>query len=305
MGGQGAGCSEPVTNPAPCTSATFLTLLETGIYPQGQNNPLRAQYIEVFHANATAFPDSILKAHAELVPPVVSLIANAEGEARVIAPNTWVEVKGAGLALTGDSRIWQGPDFVNGKLPTQLDGVSVTVNGKPAFVYYISPSQINILTPPDAMSGAVPVQVTVNGVPGSSVTAQVQALSPSFFVFSGGPYVAATHANGSLLGPATLYPGSTTPAKPGETIVLYANGFGPTSTPVVSGALLQSGILSPPPAIKIGGIAATVQFAGLVSPGEYQFNVVVPSSIPDGDQPITATYNGSQTLPGTLIAIQH
>jgi hypothetical protein len=40
-------------------------------------------------------------------------------------------------------------------------------------------------------------------------------------VFNGGPYVAAVHANGSPVGPTTLYPGAT-PAKPGEVVVLYA-----------------------------------------------------------------------------------
>ncbi|HEV2721541.1 MAG TPA: beta-galactosidase, partial [Thermoanaerobaculia bacterium] len=48
--GQGAACSEPVTNPTPCTAQTFMTLLETGIYPLGKSNPLRAQYIEVFQS---------------------------------------------------------------------------------------------------------------------------------------------------------------------------------------------------------------------------------------------------------------
>jgi uncharacterized protein (TIGR03437 family) len=124
---------------------------------------------------------------------------------------------------------------VNNKMPSQLDGVSVTVNGKSAYVYYISPTQANILTPPDAMLGPVNIVLT-NGATSASLTAQAQALSPSFFVFNGGPYVAATHANGTLLGPASLYPGSTTPAKPNETIVLYAKGFGQTSTPVVSGS---------------------------------------------------------------------
>ena len=98
---------------------------------------------------------------------------------------------------------------------------------------------------------------------------------------------------------------STTPAKPGETIVLYANGFGPTSIPVVSGSTIQSGTLSPSPLIKIGGVNATVQFAGLVAPGEFQFNVIVPANTPDGDQPITAIYNGLSTQLGTLITIQH
>jgi uncharacterized protein (TIGR03437 family) len=291
LNGNGAACSEPVTNPMPCTDATFLTMLQTGIYPSGQSNPLRAQYIEVFHDNAAAFPDDILTAHYELLPAAISKVANAEGESATIAPNTWVEIKGSGLSLTGDSRIWGMADFTGNQLPTQLDGVSVTVNGIPAYVYYISPTQVNVLTPPAAMSGAVPVVVT-NGASTAKFMAQAQAISPSFFVFGSGPYVAAEHGNGSLLGPATLFPG-TTPAKPGETIMLYANGFGATS-----------GFLSPMPVVKIGGTAATVQSAGLISPGLFQFNVVVPAGASDGDQPIAATYNGASTQSGTLITIQ-
>jgi uncharacterized protein (TIGR03437 family) len=57
--------------------------------------------------------------------------------------------------------------------------------------------------------------------------------------------------------------------------------------------------------IKIGGVTATVQFAGLVAVGEYQFNVVVPSSLANGDQSITATYNGQNTQAGTLITIHN
>src|SRR5579872_4334071 len=75
--------------------------------------------------------------------PVITLVANAEGENPVIAPNTWVEVKGANLSKAGDTRIWQSADFINGQMPTSLDGVSVTVNGKSAFIYYISPTQVN------------------------------------------------------------------------------------------------------------------------------------------------------------------
>ncbi len=87
--------------------------------------------------------------------------------------------------------------------------------------------------------------------------------------------------------------------------MLYANGFGPTSTPVVSGSTTQTGTLSPLPVIKIGGIGAFVQFAGLVADGQYQFNVVVPSGLANGDQSITATYNGQTTQVGTLITIQN
>jgi uncharacterized protein (TIGR03437 family) len=214
-----------------------------------------------------------------------------------------VEIKGSNLAPAGDSRIWTTSDFVNGHLPVQIDGVSVTVNGKPAYLYGISPTQVNILTPPDAISGLVPIQLTNNGAASSTFMAQAQAESPSFYVINGGPYVLATHADFSLIGPTTLYPGFSTPAQPGETIVVYATGFGPTSTPVVSGAISQSGTLPTLPAVTIGGAPATVIFAGLVAPGQFQFNMVVPSSLADGDQPMTATYNGLTTQAGTLINV--
>jgi uncharacterized protein (TIGR03437 family) len=236
--------------------------------------------------------------------PGITGVTNAEGGAATIAPNTWVEINGSNLGPAGDVRIWGNSDFVGGQLPTSLDGLSVTVNGVPAYVYYISPTQVNILTPPNVMAGMVPVQVSNNGVVSASFLVQAQAEAPSFFVFGGGPYIAATHANGSYIGPTSLYPGLTSPAQPGETIVLYANGFGATSNPVVSGSATQSGTLSPMPVITIGGAVATVTFAGLIGPGEFQFNVVVPMSVANGDQPTVAMYNGLSTQAGTLITVQ-
>ena len=199
-----------------------------------------------------------------------------------------MEIKGSNLAPAGDTRIWQSSDFLNNQLPVQLDSVSVRVNGKAAYVYYISPTQVNILTLPDTLPASANVLLTVNGVASPAFTAQTQPLSTSFFTFSEG-YVIATHLNGSLIGPTTLYPGASTPAMPNEEVVIYANGFGPTNVPVISGAIAQSGTLSPPPVIQIGGVTANVIFAGLVAPGEFQFNVVVPASLGNGDQPVTAT----------------
>ena len=237
--------------------------------------------------------------------PAISFVINAEGGSPTIAPNMWVEINGSNLAAPGDMRTWQGSDFVGNVLPTQLDNVSVTVNGRPAYVYYISPLQVNILTPPDALSESIQVRVTYNGMTSGAYAALAQAISPSFFVFNGGPYVAAVHSNGSLIGPTSLYPGFTTPASPGEIVMLYANGFGPTNVPVQSGAIAQSGTLSPLPVVKIGGVTATVQFAGLTAAGEFQFNVKIPASLTNGDQSITATYGGVSTQSGALITIHN
>ena len=237
-------------------------------------------------------------------PPLITLVANAEGEDRVIAPNTWVEVKGQNLAKT--TYTWQASDFVNGQMPTSLQGTSVTVNGKTAYLYYVSPNQIDVLTPPDAMPSTVMVQVTRSAVSSATFAVQAQASSPSFFMFNGGPYVAAQHSDYSLLGPESFsVPGdSFTPAKPGETVLLYANGFGPTTPPVVSGSATQSGALAALPVVTIGGIPAQVEFAGLVGPGEFQFNVVIPPNTPSGDNALIATYNGIEAAPAAVIPVQ-
>ncbi len=220
-----------------------------------------------------------------------------------MAQNTWVEISGTSLAP--DTRSWQGSDFVNGLMPMQLDGVRATVNGRPAFVEYISSGQVNVLTPIDAAQGNVRVQLSNATGASASVSVPMQTYAPGFFVFNGGPYVAATHVDGSYVGPSTLYPGASTPAKPGETVVLYAAGFGQASTPVTNGSPAQSGSLPALPPVTVGGVSAVVQFAGIISPGLYQLNIVIPSSAPDGDNALSASYGGFSSQAGVRISVQH
>ncbi len=66
LSGEGAACGGTTAKPTSCTSATYLQMLEAGIYPLGQNNALRAQYIELWAANANAFPEDIKQAHDEI-----------------------------------------------------------------------------------------------------------------------------------------------------------------------------------------------------------------------------------------------
>ncbi len=177
-------------------------------------------------------------------------------------------------------------------------------------MYYISSTQVNILTPPDALSGPVPVQLTVGSVKSNVLNVQAQPQSLSFFDFVSSvnnlPYIYGRHASdNTLIGPTNLYPGLTTPTKPGESIYVAGTGFGLTTVPVVSGALSQSGTLPTPwPVVTIGGIATPVTFAGLVADGTYQFNFVVPANAPNGDLQILATYNGLSTQQGLLITVQ-
>jgi uncharacterized protein (TIGR03437 family) len=213
------------------------------------------------------------------------------------AANTWVTIKGAGLAT--NTRIWGASDFNGNALPTNLDGTSVMIDNKPAFVYYISPTQVNVLSPVDAATGPVTVQLTYNGAASNSMTSQKAAFSPAFFTFNG-KYIAATHADGSFLGPTSLYAGSTTPAAPGETILLYGTGFGPTTPAIVNGQVLSGAAkTNNTVTLTIGGTTVTPSFAGLTATGEYQFNVAVPASAANGDVAVVATVGGSSSPAAT------
>jgi uncharacterized protein (TIGR03437 family) len=107
------------------------------------------------------------------------------------------------------------------------------------------------------------------------------------------------------LGPASLdAPGYTfTPAKPGETVLLYSTGFGQV-TPPIANQLTGLGPLPTLPSVTIGNLPATVSFAGLSAAGLYQFNVVVPTSAPNGDNLLVATYNGSSTQSKVYLTVQ-
>jgi uncharacterized protein (TIGR03437 family) len=209
------------------------------------------------------------------------------------ASGAWVTLFGSGLA--GTTRTWQSADIVNNKLPQALDGVSVRINNEPASVYYISPTQINVLAPATTSDGPAQVTVTSANLTSDPVTVTFRRFSPGFFQFPG-EYAAAVRADGAYVAPAgTLSGVNTVSANPGDTILLYGTGFGPT-TPATDPASL---VTSPVPTanavkIQIHTQQVPVAFAGLVSPGLYQFNITVPE-LPDGEYPVTAEVAGVRT----------
>ena len=75
-------------------------------------------------------------------------------------------------------------DIVDDAIPTMLAGVSVQINGKSAFVYYVSPTQINVLSPSDSSLGSVPVTVTNSAGASTVALTTLQSLSPALFVLS-------------------------------------------------------------------------------------------------------------------------
>jgi uncharacterized protein (TIGR03118 family) len=236
-------------------------------------------------------------------PPVLTAanIVNAAASTAALAPNTYVAITGGALSAT--SRVWNAGDFVANQLPAAVNGVSVTANGENAYVEFVSASQLSVLLPADLAPGPVKIQTFNNGLESSAVTITVQPVGPAFFMLAGNKYVAATHLDGSITG-GTVTGVTTTPAKGGETIVLYGNGFGATQAAIPNGQLITSPLtLAPTPIVTIGGVQASVQFAGLVSAGLYQMNVVVPTGLPAGDNAIVAQVGGVSTQANAFVSI--
>ena len=220
-------------------------------------------------------------------------IANSASGAAGLAPNTWISIYGSNLTTT--SRSVASTDLVNNVLPAALSGVSVQINGKAAYLQYISASQINVLTPFDTSTGSVAVTVTNSAGTSPAVSATMQSVLPGLSVASN--YVRAIrYPDGAIVnGTGLAETGYTVTAAigQGDVLAIYGTGFGSTDpTPaaglVFTGAYKATNTVT----VTVGGISADVLWAGLVGPGLYQLNVRVPASVADGDQAVIASVNG-------------
>jgi uncharacterized protein (TIGR03437 family) len=229
--------------------------------------------------------------------PVITSVVNGASFQPGIAAGSWVTIQGSNLASI--TRTWQASDFTGNDLPTSLSGVSVTIDGEPAFVEYISPTQINVLAPSDSTTGAVNVVVNDNGMVSAPAPAQMQTYAPAFFIQPGTGFAFA-----SLLPNYTLISNSA-PAHPGDTLVLWATGFGPT-TPQAPAAAIVSGVpIAPTPTVTVGGISVPVLNSILAagSAGLYQIAIQLPANVPTGAVVVQASVGGAQTQSGATILI--
>jgi uncharacterized protein (TIGR03437 family) len=240
--------------------------------------------------------DAILLRRQQAVPVPSSRITQVTGSADYgsnIASGSFVAIFGTGFSTT--TRQWQASDFSGTLLPTSLDGISVTINGLPAAVEYISPTQINVIAPDDPTVGPVSVQVTTpqgKSYPGNAIKTPA---APAFFRFtdSGSTYVAAVHVDGSLVAQSANL---GHPAKAGEIISIYGTAFGPTSPPTSSASLVAwPNPIAKSVTVTIGGLPANVTYAGITLAGLTQLNVEVPAGLSPGNQPVVASAAGFQT----------
>jgi uncharacterized protein (TIGR03437 family) len=222
-----------------------------------------------------------------------------------IVANSWVTILGSSLAPATDT--WAN-SIVNGALPTALDGVKVQIGGKPAYIDYVSSTQINLLAP-DIPAGATQVTVTTPSGTSSTFTVTASLYGPAFFTWPNNQAVA-TRQDFSFAVKDGTFPGApTTATKPGDVIILWGTGFGPTSPAAPTGVQLPADrtySTSALPTVTINNVPATV-FGAALAPtfaGLYQVAIQVPSSLPDGDYPLVATIGGLPS-PTVVLAVHH
>ncbi len=254
-----------------------------------------------------------------LSQPVISKVQSARGFGgyNFFTSGSYLEITGSNLAP--DTRQWLGSDFNGNNAPTSVDGVSVSINGNPGFVSYISSTQVNVQAPADTSTG--PVGITVANCGGTSAPATLTRSSPApgllappadlspYFTVGSKQYLVAT------FGPQNLFvgnanpaaPGLFQPAKPNDTIWLYGIGFGDT-TPAMTPGVIATGqeMLNAPVVVKFGQTSAAVTRAALYPTfvGLYFFIVTVPN-VADGDYQINVTVGGQPLQQGPFFLTVH
>jgi len=228
--------------------------------------------------------------------PTITGVTNAAGFQPRISPGALASVFGTGLS----NAIYKSA----APYPTSLgasslggSGVSVSVNGKAAPVFFVSPTQINFQVPWETAAGTASVTVSVAGGASNTVSVPVVSAGPGLFV-SGTSAIVQNAADYSLNGPSH-------PAAAGSTIIAYLTGSGPVSpaaTDGVAAPLTSLMYATAPHSATIGSTAATVSFAGLAPGwvGLVQANVLVPAALAAGTYPLTVTIDGQTSNAGSI-----
>jgi uncharacterized protein (TIGR03437 family) len=222
-----------------------------------------------------------------------------------IVANSLATIFGASLTTFTDT--WDS-GIVDGQFPTMVDDVTLTVGGLPAYPDYISPGQINFVVP-DVAPGPQDVIVTNSVGSSAAFSAMVSQYGPAFFGWPNNQVVA-TRQDFSLAAQAGTFPGVTTvPAAPGDVIILWGVGFGPTTPTPPTGVETPSDQLysaSSLPTVTVNNIPATVYGAAL-APGFaplYQVAIQVPTSLADGNWQVLASIGGVTSPAGMVLTVQ-
>lgn len=225
------------------------------------------------------------------VVPNAAPMLNSGGTLNVFNPLPGGPVgQGAILQIYGSNLGSSALQATSLPLPSTLGTTSVTVGGYPAPLFYVSPGQINAQLPGELIAGmSYPVIVNNNGALSFANWIQVAAATPGIACFPSGEIIA-QHPDYSLVT-------DSSPAKPGEYIVMYLSGMGLTNNTIADGAATPASPYSIPlsvPGLTLNGTSIPIYFSGL-TPGDaglYQMNFQVPLNTPNGDLPLVVSQAG-------------
>lgn len=213
-----------------------------------------------------------------------SLVNAATNLPGTLAPNTIASLYGTGLAYV--TRAVSSEDLRGEILPLVLagTGVRVSIGEVPAHIYYVSPTQVNLLIPSNLLPGPAELQLTLDGRAGPAVRIELAAAAPALFLLNE-RWIIACRADGSVIT-------EENPARSGEIVILYATGLGRTVPNPRSGELprraaplerlAEFDVLLDGEAVG----AARLLYAG-VAPGFaglYQINLRLPEPAPPNPQ---------------------
>jgi uncharacterized protein (TIGR03437 family) len=226
---------------------------------------------ETFTILATAKPGEVLRgvtlAPAAAATPAanVPLILNAVNPSAVaIAPGSIATANGQNL--TGSSPSTVSITDANG-IVTAAQVLAATANQ----IIFLVPSTVAIGTAQVAVSNGTTTQTSNN--------VDIATVSPGIYTANGSGLARANYVQGSASGAQTILPVYTTNSD---------GAFIPSPVPVGSGAtssylvMLGTGFANAGTALTtatINGVAATVTYAGSISPGVDQINILIPSKL--------------------------
>lgn len=317
----GAFCCAMLTNPV-FPGPAYMNSGFNGLFPAG----LQANWQQVFvnpysFANSGNVPTATANGfsvalHFTLRPPASPTVSSAItaggfGAYNSVSPGSWIEIYGTNFAVGSQS--WATGDFDGIFAPTKLGGVTVSIGGRPAFVNFVSLTQINAQVPANIGPGPLPLVVTTPTGASAPFSITVDTLrpgllAPASFKVGATQYAVALFPDNTtcVLPPGAISGVPSRRARPGETITLYGVGFGNVTPNVPPGQLAQQlNALAFPFEVRFGGTAATVSYAGLAPNfvGLYQFNVVVPSIAPNDIVPLTYSLVGGAGAQSLSIAV--
>lgn len=277
------------------------------VYPPGSPAGQPAVPAALKTIFAGPFASRLAAADTQTVSITAGGIVPVYSTSNTIQPGSWASIYGANLA-TGNAT-WTG------NFPVSLGGTSVTVNNKSAYLWFVSPGQINFQAPDDTATGTVSVVVTTP-VGAATSTVTLGQFGPSFSLLDSkhvagiiirsdgsGAYGGGTYDIVGPTGSSLGYP--TVAAKAGDTVELFGVGFGATNPPVPAGQPYSGAAATVNPVqLLIGGVSLTPAFAGLTEAGLFQFNLTIPAGLGTGDVSLEGLVGGVKTPVGVVISLQ-